>query len=103
MAQWSIFNSRKVRQGLKGSQIYQFFLGRRFDPGAEAEVFQPTLSNPVVLFRGNSRLAGVMAVYQSPQAFVPANIGVAGIGGVQGGQIYSQPLIDPSQLDDSGG
>ena len=96
---WSIFNSPKVKQSLKGSPQYNYVLGRRFDPGAEAEVFQPADANPVFLFRGNGRLAGALAVLAPPQVWVAGAIGTAGLGGIQAGQIVGQNLIDPSQLE----
>jgi hypothetical protein len=95
---WSIFTSPKVpKAASRGGTIYNWVLGRRFDPGAPGEVFQPELNNPVVLFRGRARLAGALGVFQHPQVWVVADIGVTGLGGIQAGQYVGQPLIDPSQ------
>lgn len=96
---WSIFKSPKVPQSLQGHEIYDYRLGRRFDPGAPGEVFDPAFANPVYLFRGPARLAGHLAIFQPPQVNVLTNIGVQGLGGIQGGQYFGQSLIDPSQLE----
>lgn len=93
---WSIFKSPKVPKA--PHQYYDYRLGYRFDPGAMAEVYEPPFNNPVFLFRGAGRLAGSLKPLQAPQVYVSRNAGIGGIGGVQAGQIYSQPLIDPSQL-----
>lgn len=96
---WSIFRAAKIPKSVQGHEIYDYRLGRRFDPGAPGEVFEPTLNNPVFMFRGSARLAGHLSIFQPPQVNVLTNIGVQGLGGIQGGQIFGQPLIDPSQLD----
>lgn len=100
---WSIFKAKKVPQSSKGTSLYDFRLGRRFDPGAMAEVFEPTLMTPTVLFRGSARLAGHLSILQPPQVWFPGQQGVVGLGGIQAGQFVGQPLIDPSQLDTEGG
>jgi hypothetical protein len=96
---WNIFNSPKLAKGQTTSPLAEYRLGRRFDPGAEAEVFLPTLNNPVYLFRGNARLAGWLKSLQAPQVLVQPSIGIGGLGGIQAGFIISQGLVDPSQLD----
>lgn len=101
---WSIFKSAKLpKSASKGTPIYDYSLGRRFDPGAPAEVFQPTLRNPVYLFRGPGRVAGFLQVLQPPQVQFVAQVGTQGLGGVQVGQLYGQPLLDPSQIGEGGG
>lgn len=80
--------------------LYQYRLGVRLDPGAAAEVLEPSLTLPVILFRGNGRVAGSLAVTQPPQVFFNGQIGLQGLGGVAAGQMFSQALIDPSQLED---
>jgi hypothetical protein len=64
-----------------------------------AEVFEPLTNNPVYFFRGNGRVAGQFRTLQPPQVFVNRNAGVMGLGGVQAGQLFGQPLLDPSQLE----
>jgi hypothetical protein len=100
---WSIFKAKKVPESLRGTEVYDYRLGRRFDPGAPGEVFSPVFNNPVVLFRGRARLAGTLSKFQPPQVNVLASIGVIGLGGIQAGQYVGQSLIDPSQLDNEGG
>jgi hypothetical protein len=100
---WSIFKSPKVPQGLKGQMQNDYVLGRRFDPGAEAEVFIPTRTNPIYFFRGNGRVAGMFATIQPPSVWFPPQQGIQGLGGVQAGQYVGQALIDPSQLEPQGG
>lgn len=101
---WNPFKARKAPQSAtKGSPVYSYIIGRRFDPGAEAEVFEQTFSNPVYMFRGNGRVAGTLDKLQPPQVYVGGGITIAGLGGIQAGQYVGQPLLDPSQLDNSGG
>jgi hypothetical protein len=99
---WSIFKSPKTPRSAKSGNA-EYRLGRRFDPGAEAEVFEQTHEYPVIFFRGNARVAGQFGIFQPPQVTVPGVIGINGLGGVQAGQYVGQPLIDPSQLNSEGG
>jgi hypothetical protein len=94
---WNFFRSPRVPKS--GTQLYDYRLGRRFDPGAPAEAFEMPFENPVILFRGSGRVAGAMLPLQPPQLMVNPNAGIAGIGGIQAGQFVGQPLIDPSQLE----
>ena len=98
---WSIFKSAKAPKSLRGSEIYDHVLGRRFDPGAQAEVFLPAFANPVFLFRGNGRLAGSRIVFQPPAVWVRPAYTMAGLGGIQAGQVVGQPLVDVSQFEDT--
>jgi hypothetical protein len=100
---WNPFKSPRVPQGAKSTPLVQFRLGRRFDPGAEAEVFEQVLNNPVYLFRGNGRVAGVISPIQPPAVYINGRVLTAGLGGIQAGQYVGQPLIDPSQLNSEGG
>lgn len=80
-------------------QLFHFIMGRRFDPGAQAEVYVPSYGNPVHLVRGPGRyFAKQFQSLQPAQVrFLPQRL-VNGVGGVQAGYIVSQPLLDPSQL-----
>jgi hypothetical protein len=80
-------------------ELYQYRLGNRFDPGAEAEVFEPLFELPVIVFRGAGRVAGSLMVTQHPQVWFNPQSGIVGLGGVQAGQLISQPLIDPAQYE----
>jgi hypothetical protein len=80
------------------TDLYSYHLGPRFDPGAQAEVFNPLFTLPIVLFRGAGRVAGGFMVTQHPQVWFTQQSGINGLGGVVPGQINFQPLIDPSQL-----
>ncbi len=78
-------------------EFYQYHLGIRFDPGAMAEAFQPKHALPVISFRGRARVAGAFfRPLQPPQVWFTRQIGIQGLGGIQAGQIISQPLIDPN-------
>jgi hypothetical protein len=100
---WNPFKSPRVPKSLQGTEVYEHILGRRFDPGAMAEAFEPLLGNPVYLFRGSGRLAGSLSKFQPPQVWFNPVTGVQGLGGVQAGQYVGQPLLDPSQLSTEGG
>lgn len=82
-------------------QHYQYMLGYRFDPGAQAEVFEPGTSNPVFAIRGAGKIAGQFRVTQHPQVWFTPQVTVAsvGSGGTIAGQLIGQPLLDPSQLE----
>lgn len=92
------FQQPAVKHPLQGdlNQLLQYRLGVRFDPGAEAEVFESLIQNPVYLFRGPGRVAGSLKALQPPQIFFNPQIGAVGIP-TQAGTLYSQPLLDPSQ------
>lgn len=80
------------------SQLYNYHIGPRFDPGAQAEVFNPLFTLPVIFIRGAGRIAGSLRVTQHPAVWFTQQSGINGLGGVVPGQIIFQPLIDPSQL-----
>lgn len=84
-------------------QLYNYVLGRRFDPGAMAEALLPRFSIPVTSFVGSARVAGTMSKFQPPQVYFLQQRGLNGVGGIQSGQIISQPLLDPVQLTDENG
>jgi hypothetical protein len=100
---WNILKSAFAPKSLKGSEVYDHVLGRRFDPGAQAEVFVPGFGLPVMLFRGNARLAGSRNVFQPPQVWFRPVQRAQGLGGVQAGQIIWQQPFDPSQIGEGGG
>jgi hypothetical protein len=80
-------------------QFYNYILGTRFDPGAEAEVFERATEDPIQVFRGAARLAGSLNVFQHPQVWFTQQNGVQGIGGLQAGTVRFTPLIDPEQFE----
>lgn len=96
---WNFFKRAKAPKGINGNPNYDFRLGVRFDPGAQAEALEPLYENPVISFRGNGRLAGTLLVFQPPQIMFPGTRGTVGYGGIQHGQLIGQPLIDPAQIE----
>lgn len=76
-------------------EFYQYRLGMRFDPGAQAEIFEQRFTNPVQVFRGRGRVAGSLRVTAHPQVYFNAQSRVHGMG-TQAGQVMFQPLIDPT-------
>lgn len=84
--------------------LYNYALGIRFDPGAQAEAFLPEFANPLYSFRGPGRIPRQQFFCLQPAQirFLPL-VGLQGVGGVQAGAIISQPLLDPSQLMPQGG
>ncbi len=83
-------------------ELYQYMLGYRFDPGAEAEVFEPKFTLPVILARGPARLAGALNVVQPPQVWFTQQVGVTGVPR-QAGYLRGAPLVDPLQIGEGGG
>ena len=80
-------------------ELYQYHLGYRFDPGAMAEAFIPLFELPHIMFRGAARVAGTLNKLQPPQVWFARQNGIVGMGGIQNGQLISQPLLDPSQFE----
>lgn len=79
-------------------EFYQYIHGLRFDPGAAGEGFLQPTSLPVISFRGRARVAGqYFKPLQPPQVYFNQQNGIVGLGGLQAGQIISQPLLDPTQ------
>ncbi len=78
-------------------QFYNYILGRRFSPGAQAESFEPRYQNPIFSFRGAGRLAGSLMATEHPQVYVarPA-VPIAGIP-TTAGQYILQPLLDEGE------
>lgn len=80
------------------SEFYSYHLGTRFDPGAQAEAFNPHFQNPVYLFRGAGRVAGSLRVFEPfPQRWFRQQTGIVGVP-TQAGFLRSQPLLDPEDL-----
>lgn len=73
-------------------ELYHYHLGPRFDPGAQAEIFEPENTLPLLSFRGAARLAGALDVVQHPQVYFQAQTIGAGLGGTIAGQIRFAPL-----------
>jgi len=82
---------------LNGGGLYQYELGPRFDPGAQGEVFEPLFELPLLRYIGAATRAGFLRVTQQPQLWFNQQTGIVGLGGLQAGQLISQPLIDPTQ------
>lgn len=79
--------------------LYRVQLGEVFHPGAGLESFISPWESPVVLVRGRGRYAGTLRVTQPKPSYYTHQNAVAGLGGLQAGQIILQPLLDPSQFE----
>lgn len=83
-------------------QLYNYRLGVRFDPGAQAEAFEPKFQNPLASFLGAGRVGGFVGgqwrTLQHPQVWFNRQVGINGVGGIQAGMLRGQPLMDISQL-----
>lgn len=75
--------------------LYQTHHGDVFLPGAGNVVFEPAFALPVIYYVGHGIPAGSLSPIQHPQVYVTQVAKVAGIGGVQAGQMYTQPLNVP--------
>jgi hypothetical protein len=98
-----MWNFWRAPRAPKSTELVDYRIGRRFDPGAPAEVFEQVFTNPIVLFRGRGRVAGSLYPLQPAQVWFGPQLGVQSLGGVQTGQYVGQPLIDPAELDITGG
>lgn len=82
-------------------QLYNYHLGPRFDPGAQAEVLKPKFQNPLASFLGAGRVGGFVAgqfrVTQPAQVRFYRQVGLVGLGGVQAGSFRGAPLLDISE------
>lgn len=93
-------NRTKIQHPI-AHQFYEYALGYRFDPGAEAEAFEPKFALPVTLFRGPARLAGALNVLQAPQIWFNQQVGITGVPR-QAGYLRGTPLLDPVQIGEGG-
>lgn len=89
----------RAAANISHSDLYNYALGIRFDPGAQAEAFLPEFANPLYIWRGPGRMPRQQFLCLQPAQirFLPL-VGLQGVGGVQAGFVVSQPLLDPSQL-----
>ena len=93
-----MFGKKKIRiLHPLAQEFYSYHLGPRYDPGAQAETFNPHFQNPVYLFRGAGRVAGAMRVFEHPQRWFHQQTGINGVP-TQAGFLRSQPLLDPEDL-----
>lgn len=77
----------------KAHQLYNYVLGRRFDPGALAETFEALFGLPVLTFRGAGRLPRQQFfALQPPQIQVQYSVPTSGMG-TFAGQYILQPLL----------
>ncbi len=74
-------------------------VGDVFLPGSGNEVYESLTELPLILFRGRGRVAGTLSVFQPAQIWFSPQVGLNGLGGLQAGQLISQPLLDPSQFE----
>jgi hypothetical protein len=90
-------------QRYEHSQLYDYQLNRPFLPGVPGEGFLRKFADPVyAVLRGAGKMTlQQFHVLQPPQVYFLPQAGVQGMGGVQAGFIISQPLLDPSQLDNA--
>lgn len=61
--------------------------------GSAAFIFDREFSNPTYSFRGRARVAGSLSVFQPAQVYYSQAIPTVGLGGLQAGQLYGQPLV----------
>lgn len=86
-------NLFKQKQGIPNYEQGPSFDGE----GAERFIFLAEFTNPVYLYRGGGRVPfSALRVLQRPQAYYTFRNTVAGLGGLQAGQIITQPLTNSS-------
>lgn len=79
---------------------YHFHEGDVFFPGAPSFVYEtPTERTPINTIWGNGGLLvhsqHVTMPYQNPQVLNYPRVFTSGLGGLQAGEFYMQPLLDP--------
>lgn len=73
---------------------YTFTVGTPFDNGAEEHGFVQPWPTPVQPANGTGYLYPSLRVFAGPQVYHRFQAPVSGLGGVQAGQIFTQPLTD---------
>ncbi len=78
------------------AHIYRYHEGDLFTPGAQNFVFEPNFELPLqtVWGRGFIRNPNTFKALQPPQVWAHPTVTTDGLGGLQAGQIESQPLLD---------
>jgi len=79
--------------------LYRYHAGDVFFPGAGNAVFEPAFQLPIIFYVGHGIPAGYLSPIQKPQLYVGQTARLAGIGGVQAGQMFTQPLNIPNSTD----
>jgi len=69
-------------------------VGRTFTNGAQAIAFS-SWPLPLQDVIGPATAAGALRVFQLPQVYVVQAVPIVGLGGLQAGQIVTQPLVNP--------
>ena len=73
---------------------YQFVQGRIFWNGAEIYTFN-SWPLPLQDVIGPATNAGALRVFQLPQVYQQQAVPIVGLGGLQAGQLITQPLVNP--------
>lgn len=73
---------------------YTLVIGRTFTNGAQAIAFN-SWPLPLQDVIGPATAAGALRVTQLPQVYVMQAVPIVGLGGLQAGQLITQPLVNP--------
>lgn len=81
---------------------YTYFQGMIFTPGAEAMVFNTNLQLPLFLVQANGTIPfhNPPSVVGAPQVFAGHVTPTVGLGGLQHGQLFTQPLSNMRGVSD---
>lgn len=78
------------------SQFYQQVVGQPFtNGGMEYGLVKQYHADPLFYDTGTGYRFGLLGVHQPPQVYAPLRAPLAGLGGIQAGQIIGQPLTNP--------
>jgi hypothetical protein len=89
-----IRNMRTVRHASAPS-LYNYLQGVVFTNGAQQWGFQVEQTLPLFdLIGPATAVLSPLMITQPPQVFVNQAVPVNGIGGLQAGQLFTQPLVD---------
>jgi hypothetical protein len=83
---------------------YQFVEGRVFTNGGQNYAFN-SWPLPLQDVIGPATAAGALRILQLPQVYVQQAVPIVGLGGLQAGQLITQPLVNPdfSPVESEGG
>lgn len=92
-----IKNNHPLRSGL-----YAYAHSRiKADEGASNKIFLPNFTLPLEVLRGPGKYFSTqLRSIQSPQVWFTPQVGTVGLGGIQAGNVFMTPLIDPANPTD---
>jgi len=88
----------------ENQHVYHFHEGDLFNPGTGNYVFEPVWELPIHPFWGDGGVPykpNRFSPLQPPTPYVPHYTTTQGLGGLQAGQLYAQPLVSMDNVSEN--